>query len=176
MEIGAGYSGPVVAQGKVVTMDYLPKPETTSAEAIERVICLDENTGEVLWTSDLKTHYREVMGSYRTGPRATPTIDEDRIYVVGAVGHIRCLDLRSGKELWAKDSREAYGLLPPVWGTSTAPIIEGDLVIYALAASRLNKCGLLINTPERKCGRRALLSMSLVIRSSPYSTTLEYDN
>ena len=131
VEIGAGYSGPVVAQGKVVTMDYLPKPETTSAEAIERVICLDENTGEILWTSDLETHYREVMGSYRTGPRATPTIDEDRIYVVGAVGHIRCLDLQSGKELWAKDSREAYGLLPPVWGTSTAPIIEGDLVIYA---------------------------------------------
>ena len=40
---------------------------------------LDEQTGELLWADQWETHYREVMGSYRTGPRATPTIDGDRV-------------------------------------------------------------------------------------------------
>ena len=71
--IGSGYSGPVVSRGRVVTMDYLPKPDTETAEAIERVICLDEQSGKLLWKDEWQTHYRELMGSYRTGPRATPT-------------------------------------------------------------------------------------------------------
>ena len=68
VEIGSGYSAPVVSNGKVITMDYFPKPGTETAEAIERVICLDEKTGELLWEDKWETDYREVMGSYRTGP------------------------------------------------------------------------------------------------------------
>jgi outer membrane protein assembly factor BamB len=129
--IGSGYSGPVVSRGRVVTMDYLPKPDTETAEAIERVICLDEQSGKLLWKDEWQTHYRELMGSYRTGPRATPTIDGDRVYAVGAAGHIRCLRLDDGKLLWSKDSRKEFKALLPVWGISTAPIIDGDLVIFA---------------------------------------------
>ena len=66
--IGSGYSGPVVSNGRVVTMDYEPKAGTKRAEAIERVICLDESTGELLWENKWETHYRDMMGSYRTGP------------------------------------------------------------------------------------------------------------
>lgn len=128
---GSGYSGPVVSQGRVVTMDYRPKPETKRAEAIERVICLDEETGELLWKHEWETHYREMMDSYNTGPRATPTIDGDLVFAIGAAGHIRCLDLTSGKLQWEKDSRREYQLTPPTFGTSTAPIVEGDLVIFA---------------------------------------------
>ena len=49
VSIGAGYSGPVVSDGRVVTLDYRPKPGTETAEAIERVICLDEASGKLLW-------------------------------------------------------------------------------------------------------------------------------
>ena len=131
VDIGGGYSGPVVSEGKVITMDYFPKPGTETAEAIERIICLDERTGEQRWVDQWDTDYREVMGSYRTGPRATPTIDGDRVYTLGAVGHIRCNDVNSGELIWSIDSREKYKLLVPVFGTSIAPIIDGDLVIYA---------------------------------------------
>lgn len=131
VDIGAGYAGPVVSQGRVVTMDYRPKPGTETAEAIERTFCLDEKTGELLWEDEWETHYREVMGSYRTGPRATPTIDGDRVYSLGSVGHIRCNSLQTGKLLWSHDSRAEYQLLVPTFGTSIAPIVAGDLVIYA---------------------------------------------
>ncbi|MBM98475.1 MAG: pyrrolo-quinoline quinone [Planctomycetaceae bacterium] len=129
--IGSGYSGPVVSQGRIVTMDYRPKPDTELVEAIERVVCMDEATGELLWADEWETHYREVMGSYRTGPRAAPTIDGDRVYSLGSVGHLRCNDLKTGELIWAKDSREEYKLLLPVFGTSTSPIVDGDLVIFA---------------------------------------------
>lgn len=131
IDIGGGYSGPVVSDGKIVTMDYFPKPETETAEAIERTICLDETTGQLLWEDKWETHYRDVMGSYRTGPRATPTIDSGRVYSLGSVGHLRCNDLNSGKLIWSHDSREKYQLLVPTFGTSTAPIVDGDLVIFA---------------------------------------------
>ena len=131
VEIGSGYSGPVVSDGKIITMDYFPKPDTETAEAIERTICLDEQTGELLWADQWETHYREILGSYRTGPRATPTIDGNRVYTLGSVGHIRCNDLDSGELIWSHDSREEYQLLIPVFGTSIAPIVDGDLVIYA---------------------------------------------
>ncbi|MFT4556986.1 MAG: outer membrane protein assembly factor BamB [Planctomycetaceae bacterium] len=131
VSIGSGYSGPVVSNGRIVTMDYRPKPDTETAEAIERVICLDEKTGKLLWKDEWQTHYRELMGSYRTGPRATPTIDGDRVYAVGAAGHIRCVSLDDGKLLWSKDSRKEFDVLLPVWGISTAPIVDGDLVIFA---------------------------------------------
>ena len=131
IDIGSGYSGPVVSQGRIVTMDYRPKPGTETAEAIERVICLDEKTGKLLWKDEWETHYRELMGSYRTGPRATPTIDGDRVYSVGAAGHIRCNRLSDGKLLWSKDSRKDFKALLPIWGISTSPIVDGDLVIFA---------------------------------------------
>ena len=54
--IGSGYSGPVVSNGRIVTMDYRPKPDTETAEAIERVVCLDEKTGELLWKDEWQTH------------------------------------------------------------------------------------------------------------------------
>ena len=129
--IGSGYSGPVVADGKIVTMDYRPKPGTETAEAIERIICLDEKSGKLLWADKWDTDYREVMGSYRTGPRATPTIDGDRVYAIGASGQIRCVNLNDGRVLWSKDSKKEYKVLLPVWGISTAPIVDGDLVIFA---------------------------------------------
>jgi outer membrane protein assembly factor BamB len=130
-EIGSGYSGPVVSDGKIITMDFLPKPGSKRAEVIERVVCLDEVTGKLLWVDEVDTHYREVMASYRTGPRATPTVDGDRVYTLGSVGHIRCLDVNTGQPYWSIDSRKEYKLAPPIWGTSTAPIVFEDLVIFA---------------------------------------------
>ena len=131
VEIGSGYSGPVVATGRVVTLDYRPKRGTETAEAVERVVCLDEENGQEIWTDQWETHYRDMMASYNTGPRATPTIDGQRVYAVGAAGHIRCLRLSDGKLLWSKNGREEFQGTLPVWGISTAPIVHGNFVIFA---------------------------------------------
>lgn len=129
-EIGAGYSGPVVSKGRVVTMDYKPKPGTTLMEANERVICLDEKTGDLIWQDGWETHYREIMQSYHTGPRATPTIDGDRVYAMGAAGNIRCLDMKTGKLIWSKDCRAEYKTTVPIFGMSSSALVDGNKVIF----------------------------------------------
>ncbi len=97
--IGSGYSGPVVSEGRVFVTDYRPKPETKILEATERVICLDEQTGEILWTHEWETHYRRQMHSYATGPRATPLVDTGRLYTLGATGRMHCFDAQNGVEV-----------------------------------------------------------------------------
>ena len=129
--IGSGYSGPVVAEGRVFVTDYRPKPETKLLEAIERVICLDEQTGKILWTHEWETHYRRQLRSYATGPRATPLVDEGRVYTLGATGRMHCLDAKSGKVLWEYDALKAFGAEVPVFGVSPAPIAWKNTVIFA---------------------------------------------
>lgn len=128
--IGSGYSGPVVANGRVYTMDMQPKPESKILEVTERVVCLDEQTGEILWTTGWDTHYRELMASYATGPRANAAVSDGRVYAIGSVGDIVCLDAETGELLWSKDSREEFGASVPIWGTASSPLVDGDNVIF----------------------------------------------
>ena len=40
---------------------------------------------------------------YGAGPRTTPLIYSDKVYVLSAFGELRCLDLRTGATMWQKD-------------------------------------------------------------------------
>ena len=70
--------------------------------------------------------------SYASGPRATPTVDGDRVYLTGASGRIFCLDAATGAVIWDKDTVAEYDAYVPVWGTSVAPLVEGDRVIFVV--------------------------------------------
>jgi outer membrane protein assembly factor BamB len=120
--IGSGYSGPVVWQGRVFVTDYRPKPGTRILEAIERVLCLDEQSGEILWTHEWETHYRRQLHSYATGPRATPLVDDGRLYTLGATGRMHCFDAESGKVQWEYDALEDFGAEVPIYALSVSPI------------------------------------------------------
>jgi outer membrane protein assembly factor BamB len=128
--IGSGYSGPVVSEGRVFVTDYRPKPKTKILEAVERVICLDEQTGDVLWTHEWETHYRRQMHSYATGPRATPLVESGRLYTLGATGMMHCFDAENGDVLWEYDALEKFGAEVPAFGVSAAPIAWKDTVIF----------------------------------------------
>ena len=82
--VRSGFSGPAVADGRVFITDWQEDPESRTMDGTERVLALDEKIGEVLWRHEWPTSYRMLMASYAVGPRATPTVDDDRVYVVGA--------------------------------------------------------------------------------------------
>jgi outer membrane protein assembly factor BamB len=69
------------------------------------------------------------MASYATGPRATPTVDPPRVFVVGASGMLRCHATASGEMLWQKDFVEELGTRIPAWGISSAPLVDGERLI-----------------------------------------------
>ncbi|MEO6742457.1 MAG: PQQ-binding-like beta-propeller repeat protein, partial [Chthoniobacteraceae bacterium] len=76
-----GYSGPAVAAGRVFVTDFSPMEKKSGTE---RALCLDEKTGKVLWSTEWQADYAGI--SYETGPRATPTVDGERVYVLGGRG------------------------------------------------------------------------------------------
>lgn len=134
--IGSGYSGPVVAKGLVYVLDYVPKKETKILEAIERIQCLNENTGDVVWDHKWETHYRRQMQSYATGPRACPLVDDGRVFLIGATGRILCLDATSGSVQWQYDALEDFGAQVPIFGFSAGPIVWKQSVIFACGGKK----------------------------------------
>jgi outer membrane protein assembly factor BamB len=69
------------------------------------------------------------MSTYATGPRATPTVDDGLVYVLGAKGKLLCLEAESGGVRWEKDLRKDYVTDIPVWGMVAAPLVEGETLI-----------------------------------------------
>jgi outer membrane protein assembly factor BamB len=126
--IRAGYAGPAVAAGRVFVLDYI---ETQRPRGTERAMALDEKTGRILWTREWPADYRGI--SWPTGPRATPTVDGDRVYVAGADGKLFCLDVRTGEIVWKKDYVTEYGTdhlkWAFDWGFSSAPLVDGNRLI-----------------------------------------------
>ena len=128
-EIRSGYSGPAVADGRVFVIDFEFLQETRVMDGTERVLALDEMTGEILWTHEWPTEYRNLQLSYATGPRATPTVDGDYVYVAGGAGMLLCLEVETGEVVWQRDTVAEYDTTVPVWGTSSSPLVDGDLAI-----------------------------------------------
>ncbi len=127
--IKEGYAGPVVAGGKVFVADFERHKGTPRIDGTERMLALDEATGKVLWTHSWEVDYSSLMASYAEGPRAVPTVDGDRVYVIGAAGHLLCLNTNTGKVIWQKHYPTDYDVGIPVWGFSSSPIVNGDLLI-----------------------------------------------
>jgi len=124
--IGGGYAGPSVADGRVFVTDFTRSVNTKGSE---RILCLDEKTGRILWTRQWDADYIGLMQTYAGGPRATPTVDGDRVYVVGAKGALLCLKVTTGEIVWKHDYVKDYNTQMPVWGMTGAPLVDGDRVI-----------------------------------------------
>jgi outer membrane protein assembly factor BamB len=119
-KIGAGYTGPAVADGRVFVADRI------ADENLERVLCFDAHTGREIWKHEYNAPYTI---SYPLGPRATPTVDGDRVYALGAVGHLFCFDAATGNVHWKKHLPTDFGTELPVWGMAGAPLVDGEQVI-----------------------------------------------
>ena len=124
--IHSGYAGPAVAGGRVFVTDFRP---TQGNQGFERILCLDEKNGEILWQREWEVDYTGLMQSYAIGPRATPTVDGDRVYVLGAMGKLMVLKVDSGEIVWEKDFVKDFGTTVPTWGMTGAPLVDGERVI-----------------------------------------------
>jgi len=119
--IHPGFAGPAVAEGKVYVTDRLAEKK------LERVLCLDAGTGRMLWKHEYPCEYKRI--SYDSGPRATPTVDGDRVYTVGTMGDLFCLDTANGAVVWHKNYVRDYGARLPTWGAASAPLVDGPRLI-----------------------------------------------
>jgi outer membrane protein assembly factor BamB len=114
-KVGEGFSGPVVAAGKLILFHRLDDKETLE--------CLDVKSGRTLWKSTSAATYRDDFG-FDEGPRATPAIDSGRVFVMGASGVLQCVDFETGKKIWSVDAVRELGARKGFFGFACSPLID----------------------------------------------------
>ena len=139
--VNSGYCGPAVADGRVVLLDRVAgkMPERKRGERSipqipgnERVLCLDARTGTKIWEHIYDCAYRI---DYPAGPRATPVVAAGRVFALGAMGDLRCLDAASGKLIWAVNFVTNFNTEPPIWGWAAHPLLDDERLICLVGGS-----------------------------------------
>jgi len=127
MPVKLGMSGPSVADGRVFITDY---SEESPTKGTERAMALDEKTGKLLWVREWPVNYAGAGISMMPwgGPTATPTVDGDRVYILGRSGLLFGLSAVTGELIWQRDFAD-FKLDSGGNGTSAHPLVEGDLLI-----------------------------------------------
>lgn len=126
-EVGHGFSGPAVADHKLILFHRLADRET--------VECLDARTGNPVWSFAYPTSYQDEFG-FDDGPRGTPAIAGGRVYTFGAEGMLHCLDAGSGKKLWSVDVKRDFQAGNGFFGMACSPLVEGDAVLLNIGGAQ----------------------------------------
>ncbi len=122
--VGTGFSSLAITQGKIYTMG---DQFTDGKKGDEFVYCLSANDGKEIWKSVIGPAYFQ---NNATGPRCTPTVDGDRLYVLSPQGTLLCLKAADGAILWKKTMKDDFGgRIMSQWGFSESPTIDGDKLI-----------------------------------------------
>jgi len=119
--IGTGYSAPSVWAGVLVLHHRLGNEEITES--------FEAGTGKQGWRHTNPCTYRDPYG-YNNGPRCTPLLTENRCYTFGVQGVLTCLDLKTGKPMWVRDTAKDFEVPEPFFGVGSTPILEdGKLIV-----------------------------------------------
>lgn len=117
--VGPGWSSFAVAGSLLFTQEQRGNSET--------VVCYAADSGREVWTRQQDSRFDDPLGG--PGPRATPTLVDEGLFVMGATGLLMRLDPGSGEVIWRQDLREIAGRQPPMWGFSSSPLVVGSAVI-----------------------------------------------
>ncbi len=119
--IGQGFSSISISGGKLFTMDA----GDHEGKPTEFAVALDPATGKDLWRTPVGKKYDNEFGN---GPRATPTVQGDTVYVLGSVGTVMALSAKDGAPIWKVEATEAFGTKVPYFGYSGSLLVDNGTV------------------------------------------------
>ena len=120
-ELGGGDGGPSISAGRIFGMSNRGEDEVTWA--------LSEADGKSIWVKSLRPAFQQRMPQGKEGPGCTPTVDGDRLYVLGLAGNLACLRVSDGTILWERSMQRDFGGSAPTWSYRESPLVDGDKVI-----------------------------------------------
>ncbi|MBI3880859.1 MAG: PQQ-binding-like beta-propeller repeat protein [Verrucomicrobia bacterium] len=123
-------TGPAMA-GVAATEQFVVVPDKSADFQKDVFSCLDAKTGGVRW--QLAYAAPEEV-DYSNAPRATPVIHDGLVYLQGALGHLHCVELATGKVIWKANVFADFGAQRITWGCSIAPLVVDDKLIIAPGA------------------------------------------
>jgi outer membrane protein assembly factor BamB len=119
--LGGGYSAPSIAAGRIFGMSNRGNNEVAWA--------LSEKDGKELWVTRLGPAFKQSWPQGKEGPASTPTVDGERLYVMGLAGDLACLQVQDGKIIWQCSLTRDFGGSVPTWSYRESPLVDGDKVI-----------------------------------------------
>lgn len=122
-QIGPGWSS------FAVRGDFLYTQEQRGPEEV--VSCYRVSTGEPVWTHSDTARFWEANAG--PGPRATPTLEKDRLYTFGATGIVNALNAADGSVVWTRNAAAETDAKTPDWGFASSPLLFQDSVIVAVS-------------------------------------------
>jgi outer membrane protein assembly factor BamB len=133
VNLGSSYSGPIVDENHVYVTESLDNQK-------EVVRALDRATGEQVWETAWEGAMKVPFFAAANGSwiRATPVLDENRLYVGGMVDHLVCLNTENGKIVWQIDFPRDKGTPKPDFGFASSPLVWKD-AIYVQAGAAVQK-------------------------------------
>jgi len=72
---------------------------------------------------------RETQDKRAPGPRSTPTIDDNRLYLMSGLGVVGCYQIPEGTPLWKVDVLDRFKGENISWSIAESLLVDGDLVI-----------------------------------------------
>ena len=120
-ELGGGDSTPSVAAGRIFGMSNLKDNEVVWA--------LSEKDGSRLWVQRIGPAFQQEMTQSKEGPGSTPTVDGDRLYVVGMAGDVVCMNVIDGKIVWQRSLTKDFGGSVPKWSFRESPLVDNEKII-----------------------------------------------
>jgi outer membrane protein assembly factor BamB len=128
-ELGEGYSGIAVEDGRLYTM-YRESAGRTGGVDREVVVALDADSGATLWEYRYAAAPLPGMAlEHGPGPHVTPLVDESYVFTIGIRAHLHCLDKATGRVVWERDLMEEFGAPVQRRGHASSPIAYGDTII-----------------------------------------------
>jgi outer membrane protein assembly factor BamB len=125
-ELRESHGAPSIARGRLFHFDRYGQSN--------RLTCRRSETGETLWTYEYRSSYLDQFGAHN-GPRTTPVVDDDRVYVQGPEGEIHCVRVADGTRLWSVDTLEQFGVVPNFFGVGSTPLVWNDLLLANVGGS-----------------------------------------
>jgi outer membrane protein assembly factor BamB len=120
-DTGIGYAVPSVRDGVLVLHHRIGGEEIVEA--------MNAATGASLWLHKYPSFYQDPFG-FNNGPRCAPLLTADKCYTLGAEGVLKCLDLKSGKQLWIRVTQNDFDVPQAFFGCGSSPVLEdGKLIV-----------------------------------------------